>query len=338
MNNELIGINKRFDSINGIRTLACISILIMHVKANGDYSIGGYITNLIIGELGNFVFLFMIISSFGMCCGYFDKIKNNEISTESFYSRRIRKILPFFLFLIIFDIIIERNIASIIEGFADFTLLFGFLQKDITVIGVAWFLGLIFIFYIMFPYFTYLFSNKYRAWITTIIALLMNISCVYYFNTGRKNMFYSFIYFCVGGLIYIYRDAIINLFKKNKIIGIFFIVISTLLYFLLPMKNEYIFLFKAILLSSSLLCYAISYNSKVLNNKVTQFIGNISFEIYLCHMVVFRIAEKIKLVKLFDNLWLSYVGTSIIVILGSLCMSIIFKKISAIIEKRALKI
>ena len=95
MNNQISNSSK-FYSLNGLRSLACIGIILMHIKANIDYSLTGEIANLIISEFTNFVFLFMIISSFGMCCGYFDKIKNNEISPEKFYSKRIKKLLPFF--------------------------------------------------------------------------------------------------------------------------------------------------------------------------------------------------------------------------------------------------
>ena len=167
---------KRYDSINGLRLIACFGIVLMHVKANINYSLNSYWPNLIIGEFTNFVFLFMVISSFGMCCGYFNKIKNNEISPESFYSKRILKTLPFFIALLLLDVIIEHNLPSLIEAFANSTLMFGLLQKDIEVLGVAWFLGLVFIFYFLFPFFTYLFSNKKRAWFTTIVALLMNMN------------------------------------------------------------------------------------------------------------------------------------------------------------------
>ena len=37
----------------------------------------------------------MIISAFGMCCGYYNKIENNEISVNEFYKKRFQKILPF---------------------------------------------------------------------------------------------------------------------------------------------------------------------------------------------------------------------------------------------------
>lgn len=328
---------ERYDSINGLRVLACFGIVLMHVKANINYTLNGYWPNLIISEFTNFVFLFMIISSFGMCCGYYNKIKNNEVSFEKFYSKRFKKIMPFFLSLLVFNVVVEHNFSSLIEGFANSTMMFGLLQKDIEVLGVAWFLGLIFIYYFMFPFFVYLFSNKKRAWLTTIMALLMNLSCIYYFNVGRTNMFYSFIYFCVGGLLYLYKENIISFFKSKRVFSLIIILITILLYFALPLKNVYLSTLRYIMVSIALIIYAISYSSKVLNNKFTKFIGNISLEIYLCHMIIFRIVEKVHFTNLFSNCWLSYIFTSVIVLIGTIIASFCFQYIWNKIERVVLK-
>ena len=39
----------------------------------------------------------------------------------------------------------------------------------------------------------------------------------------------------------------------------------------------------------------------VLVNPVAKFLGGICFEIYLCHMVIYRVLEKLHLVHLFEN-------------------------------------
>ena len=68
---------KRYDSLNGLRTFACIGIILMHVKSNMNYQFGNYL-DIIINSFTQFVFLFMVISAFSMCCGYYEKIKNNN--------------------------------------------------------------------------------------------------------------------------------------------------------------------------------------------------------------------------------------------------------------------
>ena len=144
---------KHYKAIDGLRTIACIGIVMMHVRANTTYDIQGFLYNRVILSFTDFVFLFMMISAFGMCCGYFDKMVNNQISLEDFYIKRYQKILPFFTCLVMLDVILSHNLGAVIEGFADITLLFGLFPNDISVIGVGWFLGLIFAFYIIFPFY-----------------------------------------------------------------------------------------------------------------------------------------------------------------------------------------
>ena len=69
---------NRYESINGLKVIACVGIVLMHIKANTNYMLDAGILATIIDEFTNFVFLFMIISSFGLCCGYYEKFTTNE--------------------------------------------------------------------------------------------------------------------------------------------------------------------------------------------------------------------------------------------------------------------
>ncbi len=51
----------------------------------------------------------------------------------------------------------------------------------------------------------------------------------------------------------------------------------------------------------------------------------ISFEIYLCHMVIYRVLEKLHLVHLFGNGLLAYIFTAVAVICGSVVFSVCAK-------------
>lgn len=165
-----------YGAIDGLRTIACIGIVLMHMEANNSYSISGFIYDSMIPSFTNFVFLFMIVSAFGMCCGYYEKVINKKISFNDFYGNRFKKILPFFGLLVLLDIVMSPSIDALYEAFADLTLLFGFLSGvgNITVIGVGWFLGLIFVFYICFPFFCVLLQSKRRAWMAFVISLIYN--------------------------------------------------------------------------------------------------------------------------------------------------------------------
>lgn len=56
-------------------------------------------------------------------------------------------------------------------------------------------------------------------------------------------------------------------------------------------------------------------------NPVTKFLGGICFEIYLYHIVILRLLEKLHLVHLFGNSLLAYIITSLAVNCGSVVFS-----------------
>ena len=57
-------------------------------------------------------------------------------------------------------------------------------------------------------------------------------------------------------------------------------------------------------------------------------------EMYLSHMVVFRIIEKMHLTKIFTNNVLSYITTSIIVIVGTIIFSFVANKVLVYINNK----
>lgn len=310
---------KHYGSIDGLRAFAATGILMMHIASNSDYNVSGYIYNNVISRFGNFVFLFMLISAFGMCCGYYERVLENKISFSDFYGKRFKKILPFFACLVILDILISPSISSIYEGFADLTLLFGFLPNagSIEVIGVGWFIGLIFVFYICFPFYCVLIQNKKRAIAIFIISLIYNFVCGFYFNVGRSNILYSSCFFIIGGIIYLFRNEIL---KFNKWIILSLLFISIIVYYAIEGNT-----ITHLLVSSLFLIYAIISDGKILKNKVTSFISSVSMEIYLSHMVIFRIIEKLHLNTIFGNGLIQYIITVILVLAGAILFSIIMK-------------
>lgn len=310
----------RYGSIEGLRVIACIGIVMMHIRANTNYEIDGFLYNTVIPSFTNFVFLFMMVSAFGMCCEYYEKVIHNTISFSEFYSKRFKKILPFFALLVLLDLLTSPSINSLYEGFADITLLFGFLPEagNISVIGVGWFLGLIFVFYICFPFFCTLLENKRRAWIAFAISLIYNFVCSVYFGIGRTNILYSACFFVAGGLIYLYRSQIKSI---NKWILFTLVIISICIYYIFGGNS-----ICCLLLSSTFLLYAIHHENRILDNRITSFISSVSMEIYLCHMFVFRVIEKLNLLSISRNGWIQYLVSLLFVLLGALVFSLIANK------------
>lgn len=199
----------------------------------------------LIPSFTNLVFLFMMVSGFGMCCGYYQKIIDQKISVEDFYKKRYIKIWPYFALLCALDFVISPSKESLFEIFANLTLCQGLLPNaKISVIGVSWTLAVIFVFYMLFPFFCFLIGNKKRAWGVAVTALVFNWLCgVYFFDgnhivdslsvgfTPRLNIVYDAIYFIAGDLIFLYREELAEFASKHKIIAGAILLIATVAYF-----------------------------------------------------------------------------------------------------------
>lgn len=339
MRRELVATKAdRYEGIDGLKAYAIIGIALMHVLANGEYGIGGFVFERLIPSFTNLVFLFMMVSGFGMCCGYYQKIIDRKISVEDFYKKRYIKIWPYFALLCALDFVISPSKESLFEVFANLTLCQGLLPNaKISVIGVSWTLAVIFVFYMLFPFFCFLIGNKKRAWSVGVAALVFNWLCANYFKAGRTNIVYDAIYFIAGGLIFLYRKELAEFASKYKVIAGVILLIATVAYFALG-GNTLTMLFFCV----AALVYTLGCKRGVLVNPVAKFLGGISFEIYLCHMVIYRVLEKLHLVHLFGNGLLAYIFTAVAVICGSIVFSVCAKwflnKIKTFLKERVRRV
>lgn len=329
----------RYEGIDGLKAYAIIGIALMHVLANGEYGIGGFVFERLIPSFTNFVFLFMMVSGFGMCCGYYQKIVDQKISVEDFYKKRYTKIWPYFALLCTLDLVISPSKESLFEVFANLTLCQGLLPNaNISVIGVSWTLAVIFVFYMLFPFFCFLIGNKKRAWGVGVAALMFNWLCANYFKAGRTNIVYDAIYFITGGLIFLYRKELAEFASKYKVIVGVILLIVTVAYFAVGGYTLTMLFFCAAALIYTLGCRT----GGVLVNPVAKFLGSISFEIYLCHMVIYRVLEKLHLIHLFGNGLLAYIFTAVAVICGSVVFSVCAKwflnKIETFLKERVRRV
>ena len=100
---------ERFEGIDGLKAYAILGIALMHVLAKGNFNLNGFIFDDLISSFTNLVFLFMMVSGFGMCCGYYQKILDQKISVEEFYKKRYMKIWPYFALLCLLDFVISPS-------------------------------------------------------------------------------------------------------------------------------------------------------------------------------------------------------------------------------------
>ena len=359
----------RYLSIDGLRAYAAIGIMLMHVRAClVECPSDGFLYGIFIPSLTNFVYLFLMISSFAVCCGYYEKFKAGSITPNTFYKKRYSRILPFFAVLILIDLLVPHSpnlvevkriaageiagpptfLQSIYDSFAELTLTFNLLPNPQPPIGVAWFLGVIFLFYMIFPFFVFMMDNKKRAWFSIIICFLFCYMAIEYFLTDRfinwevtrHSIVYDAPFLALGGIIFLYKNTIKTFVEKWRWPFLSVCVGLTCIYWFVPATHKGILFVIIMSLTMAVwLCYAIGSNGKVLNNKVVGYLSGISMEIYLCHMMCFRAVQFLHIDIYISNIYVVYWITCVLTLGVAIVFSHVIKylfipKVSLLFNKK----
>lgn len=340
--------SERYGALDGLRAYAAIGIVLMHVLSNiGVKPSENYLTGYLIPWFTDFTLMFMVVSGFSLCCGYYDRVKTGAITPNVFYKKRYMRILPFFACLCMLDLVMSPSVEQVYNLFANLTLCFNFIPNaQIPMIGVGWFLGLVFVFYLLFPFFVFMLDSKGRGWIALAIALAFAGLCtIHSYNVdipvpkiGRTNIIYTMPLFIAGGMIYLYRDKL-KLEGIRQYLFLALCIVLTVLFFAFPevRRGGFRSLVSELMLFGSWLIYALGSKDWILNNRVVRFVSGISMEVYLCHMVMFRVVERVHLERFITDADLLYVLTCIVVIAGAVAFSWGFKKVERTLSLKIIK-
>ena len=280
----------------------------------------------------------------------------NYIFTELlFYKKRYSRILPFFAILVLIDTFVPHApnkwemahmasgetatgvsafVHSLYDGFAQLTLAFNLLPNPRPTIGVAWFLGVIFLFYMIFPFFVFMMDNKRRAWISLLFCLLFCFIAVDYFLTDRfinwemtrHCIVYDGPFLALGGIIYLYRFNIRDFVATYRWPFLGLCLGLTCIYWFVPATHKgFLFVIVMSLITASWLCYAIGTEGVVLNNRIVRYLSGISMEIYLCHMMSFRAVEILHVDNYIGNIYAVYWIISFLTLAVAICFSHVVK-------------
>ena len=154
---------------------------------------------------------------------------------------------------------------------------------------------------------------------------ILHYICDSYFNLNRHNIIFSLCYFLVGGLVFLYKEYII---KIKWYIWTPLLIITLIIYYIINSELR-ILIFVFTVLSVAI----INSNS---HNKIVSLISKISMEIYLSHMVIFRVIEKLSLNSIIGNGMKQYLCTAIITIMGTICFAYVSHMLFQIIIQKAI--
>ena len=325
---------ENYSSLDGLRAYAAIGIVLMHVQANMAIKPSvNVLTCEVIPWFTNFTLLFMIISAFSMCCGYYERVKSGAITPAKFYAKRYHRTWPFFAMMVIISFMMEPSWSTFCQSFADLTMCFNLLPNpNIEVIGVGWFLGTVFTFYMLFPFFTFLLDNKKRGWMVMLLSLVFCYIAITYFGTpdfvvkpiDRVNIIYSAPFFVAGGMIYLYRHSIKSWVEMHWMAALSVCLVLTVLRFVIYVKE--LFILPDLVVFAAWLMYAIGSKDKVLNNKIVKYLSGISMEIYLCHMMFYRMSSMLHFERFVHQQDMLYTLTCVVTLIGAICFSHVVKR------------
>ena len=228
--------------------------------------------------------------------------------------------------------------------------------------NLFWYLGALICMYILFPALKALFDTNKKTFVFFIvvcailtfglvigtqalnflsISLNHNINFLEsplfrMFNPFRGYYGYSFVYFCLGGLIYTYEDRILEVKKtKRNIISGFAILISCMLLFLYGIVgsmngnlwdvvwNGYDTVFTLVnVVAIYVLCLSYSKKNKLIKNISCNTLG-----IYFTHGLIIRLTQpSIKSFEMLCNLP-SNIIYAVLILLVCLLLCLLLKKI-----------
>lgn len=278
------------------------------------------------------VALFFFLSGYGLYFQY----SNNVNYMENFLRKRLTRIfIPFYVFIVIY-VVYRATLGAVIN--VDFFL--SFWENHGNIIYNGWFINSILVLYVIF-YVSFKRKDS-KASVSVLIALTL----VYIFWKAYRNHgaweYVSIMSFLLGMFWMKKRNVIDKFIERNYFICLF--SLSILMYIFqhydvvmkkIDITNKYVYYgIIGNLCTMVFVVYFLLLTNKLnFSNKYLDFLGDISFEIYMIHGLVIH-----YLGKFFVSSPVNDVTYTIIVLLVSVVFAYCIKKLIIAIEKKLVKV
>lgn len=312
-----------FPNLNGLRFISALIVLISHVELiksamglNNKYKL---MEQLNLGGFG--VYFFFVLSGFLITYLLLnEKYENKTISIKDFYVRRILRIWPLYYLIVIAGFFILPHIDVIklnfysdhfLKLFNENLILYLLILPNLAFsifsavphIGQSWSIGVEEQFYLFWP----LIIKKFKPTINLILLILFSIislKLLFFFISNNYSNFNGIIIFKKFIAMSKFESMIIGAFgaiilfeKKEKLLSIFLnknlFYFSVLSFFPLNYFIFYNVLQNGIHIIISFMFLVIILNlvhkpkyKTLLENKILNYLGSISYGIYMYHLMV----------------------------------------------------
>ena len=286
-------------STNFTRGVAILFIMFHHLvqQINITDSILNYLN--LIGYLCVGVFLFL--SGYGNYLSY----KNNDGNAETWILKRILRIYIEFWIIWIIDLVAVYFINGDSYGITNI------LSQGLSMTfpyWINWYLKIQVLAYILF-YITFkLFKNRNSEILIVSTIMFCGLMILLKYDSYWWN---TIICFGVGSLFTKYKNLIVSgLQKINKWIALITSILVFIIFFIIGCKISYFTVISSVVfcITITVILYYYQFRSKIIN-----FIGGISLEIYLWHLVLLKLLFRNKEAIINTNInLLLFMGLSIL--------------------------
>lgn len=325
-------------TLNSLRFILILMIVISHSTLPISQGLDNYL-----GECP--VAIFFVISGFVLSLSKGEKLEKGELSNKQFFLSRIFKLYPLHLVIIAIILPLDWRLGHLVPWYqilAHALLIQCWYPNHDFVLALnapMWFLSDIIFFYLIFKYlYSWMIRNTWSK-ILPVIGIYMLAYLILDFSV-EKDYSSGYIYyyplfrmidFCIGILLYKFyvspigkrlSDVLSNhltTFQSN--LGDTFIIILFYGIYELSLNSQPNIRCAALYwLPSAIIVFYIASSDKskgwltrVLHNKQLLWLGGISFEIYLCHGLCYRIVQSI---------FLKIYGENIPILGGQFCVAL----------------
>ena len=308
-----------FNSLDGLRSIACILVIIAHSFSKYrelNFTSQNYLSITIksflnLGSEG--VSMFFVLSGFLITFLLLKEFNsNNSINLRHFYIRRTLRIWPLFYAVVIYSLFIypltanflginheqNGNILMNLTFLNNFDLLqlaengnVGFNQQ----LQITWSVAIEEQFYLIWPL-LFLIMMRFKRYFLIFLILFISVFIFKYYSNGNVNYFHSIaaawdlLIGCLSAFLITLSDKVLNFLKtlNNKrriiiyIIGICFLINKSFLIDILPIHYILIFFYAFVILDQA-------FNSnkllKLENLKSITRLGKYTYGMYLLHPI-----------------------------------------------------
>lgn len=331
--------------INSLKGIAILGVILVHYGCDISCSI----IESVVANGARGVQLFFVINGY-LIFKSLDKVVLTKNNVLNWWKNKFLRIIPLYWFFTILHLIFfglgsryylgPYNHISVLNIVCNLLFLQNF-YPYFNCINVNWFMGVIFIFYVLAPIMKQMINSLEKA----VSCLCIVLSCGYFLMhtlivNYRGNYpdiwadYVNIISFlsespciCIGIIIfYMEKKGVFNCVKEKKVVSISLLIVSIWGIVSLLFNKHFFIIGNNIstfgLIFGLIYIAQLIYPILLLSNALFSYIGKHSYGIYLSHIFVIELVSKFK-----KNNIICWIIGYIIVVIGTLLIAIITEKI-----------